>query len=111
MRVKPSARTQNAAPHCGSFCHPAPRILTLRVLLQEVRELELEPRSCDRVAQVARLRHVGSGRIVVVLNTHLTVAHVNGHDIPHCRPQQMEQVLAAAAAGGKDDVVVVCADS
>ena len=32
LRVKLSMRTHTAAPHCGSHCHAAPRILTLRVL-------------------------------------------------------------------------------
>ena len=26
LHVKPSAQTPTAAPHCGSHCHPAPRI-------------------------------------------------------------------------------------
>ena len=32
---KPSAWTNTVAPHCGSHCHPAPRILTRRVLLMQ----------------------------------------------------------------------------
>ena len=88
----------------------------------EVEEVELEPRYCDRVALVARMTHVESGRPVVVSNTHLTVAHAsNGHDIPLARPQQMEQLLArvadsrarAASAAGVDSdnvLVLLCGD-
>ena len=32
LHVKPSAQTPTAAPHCGSHCHPAPRVLTLHLL-------------------------------------------------------------------------------
>ena len=31
LHVKPSAQAHTAAPHCDSHCHPAPRVLTLRV--------------------------------------------------------------------------------
>ena len=59
----------------------------------DVSELNLEPSSCDRVALVGRMRHAASGVKLTVINSHLTVAHAsNGHDIPHCRPLQMEQM-------------------
>jgi endonuclease/exonuclease/phosphatase family metal-dependent hydrolase len=74
----------------------------------EVSALELEPRNCDRVALVGRMRHRASGKRILVLNTHLTVAHVNSYDIPHNRPLQMEQVLAAAR--DEEAVVLIGAD-
>ena len=55
-----------------------------------VESIDLEPRSCDRVAMVAKLTEVVTGRRIMILNTHLTVAHAgNSWDIPECRPQQM----------------------
>jgi len=74
-----------------------------------VSPLELEPRSCDRVALVGRMRHIASGRRLVVVNTHLTVAHAsNDYDIPHHRPLQMKQVLGQVE--GSSDVVIIGAD-
>ena len=32
LHAKTSAQTHTTAPHCGSHCHPAPRILTLHIL-------------------------------------------------------------------------------
>jgi endonuclease/exonuclease/phosphatase family metal-dependent hydrolase len=72
-----------------------------------VEEKELKPQSCDRVALVANLVHTASGQRLSVINTHLTVAHVNGHDIPKNRPMQMEQVLEAA--GKEDDTLSIIA--
>ena len=77
----------------------------------EVQEMDLEPASCDRVALVARMRHLASGRRLVVLTSHLTVAHAsNGHDIPHCRPLQMKQLLEQLQGAEPDDVVIIAAD-
>lgn len=72
--------------------------------------VELEPRFCDRVAIVAQMTHRASGRKLIVANTHLTVAHAtNDHDIPMCRPLQMEQVLKLAGAS-PDGIQILCAD-
>ena len=72
-----------------------------------VDSFDLEPRSCDRVCMVGRMRHKASGRRIAVLNTHLTVAHAsNGHDIPRCRPLQMEQVLDCALRQQADSAAV-----
>lgn len=77
-----------------------------------VHELDLEPASCDRVALVGRMRHRASGRCLLVVTSHLTVAHAsNGHDIPHCRPLQMQRLLEQVqAAAASDDVVIIAAD-
>ncbi|CAL1130017.1 unnamed protein product [Cladocopium goreaui] len=72
---------------------------------------ELEPDFCDRVAMYAKLTHVDSGCRILVANTHLTVAHAdNSHDIPFCRPRQMEQVLHRLLAAQCCDAVFLCAD-
>lgn len=77
----------------------------------EVRALELEPRFCDRVALVASMRHAATGRRLLLANTHLTVAHAhNDHDIPMCRPLQMQQVLDALSPAAPEDAVIICAD-
>eukprot|EP00656_Telonema_subtile_P029746 TRINITY_DN32830_c0_g1_i1.p1 TRINITY_DN32830_c0_g1~~TRINITY_DN32830_c0_g1_i1.p1 ORF type:complete len:295 (-),score=52.75 TRINITY_DN32830_c0_g1_i1:42-926(-) len=71
--------------------------------------VELEPRSCDRVAILVTMRHVATGRGVSLANTHLTVAHAsNGRDIPMCRPRQMEQVLCELAARQQGGGVCLC---
>lgn len=76
-----------------------------------VQALELEPRFCDRVAQVATMRHRTSGLQLFVANTHLTVAHAsNNHDIPFARPLQMEQVMNAILGAQSDSLVFLCAD-
>jgi endonuclease/exonuclease/phosphatase family metal-dependent hydrolase len=77
-----------------------------------VHELDLEPAFCARVALVARMRHRASGRRLLVVTSHLTVAHAsNGHDIPHCRPLQMQQLLQQVqAAAESGDVVIIAAD-
>ena len=56
LHVKPSAQTDTAAPHCGSHCHPAARILTLHVLL-----LQLGKRMSDSEIQEAMLEMDGDG--------------------------------------------------
>lgn len=83
----------------------------------EVLPFALEPAYCDRVCQLACLRHAATGKSLIVANTHLTVAHAtNGHDIPSVRPQQMAQVLAQLQAMAKnvDDstncAMLLCAD-
>jgi len=77
----------------------------------EVQPLDLDPAFCDRVALVATARHSATGRQLLVANTHLTVAHAkNTHDIPMCRPLQMQQVLDAAAAAGDSVLSFLCAD-
>ena len=77
----------------------------------EVVPLDLEPESCDRVALVARLRHRASGRRLLVLTSHLTVAHAsNDHDIPHHRPLQMQQLLDQVQGAAPDDMVIISAD-
>lgn len=74
-----------------------------------VQDHRLEPGYCDRVAQLATLRHA-SGLPMVVANTHLTVAHAdNDHDIPSARPEQMKQVLDLVEAS-KGSVALICAD-
>jgi endonuclease/exonuclease/phosphatase family metal-dependent hydrolase len=76
-----------------------------------VHNVELEPASCDRVALVARMRHRASGRWLLVVTSHLTVAHAsNGHDIPHCRPLQMQQLLNQVQSAASGDVVIIAAD-
>lgn len=76
----------------------------------DVRDVDLEPGFCDRVLMLAAMRHAGTGRRVVLGNTHLTVAHAgNDHDIPMCRPLQMKQVLAALAEmRGEGPVLCLC---
>eukprot|EP00928_Gymnodinium_smaydae_P015716 TRINITY_DN15818_c0_g1_i1.p1 TRINITY_DN15818_c0_g1~~TRINITY_DN15818_c0_g1_i1.p1 ORF type:complete len:335 (-),score=63.28 TRINITY_DN15818_c0_g1_i1:35-1039(-) len=75
-----------------------------------VQHVELEPGYCDRVAQVASLRHTASGRKLRVANTHLTVAHPsNEKDIPANRPLQMKQVLRLLDAESCD-ARFLCAD-
>ena len=69
-----------------------------------VSNVALQPSSCDRVAMVAQMRHVASGRRIHLVNTHLTVAHTgNGWDIPTNRPRQMEQILQRLASLNDDD--------
>eukprot|EP00434_Breviolum_minutum_P006858 symbB.v1.2.006050.t1/scaffold339.1/size225540/14 len=83
----------------------------------EVQCEDLEPDFCDRVAMYAKITHLESGCRILVANTHLTVAHAeNGHDIPFCRPRQMEQaekshhlslreVMGAGAVTAKNPIV------
>ena len=67
--------------------------------------------AADRVALVARLRHRASGRRLLVLTSHLTVAHAsNDHDIPHHRPLQMQQLLDQVQGAAPDDMVIISAD-
>ncbi|CAE7889659.1 sohB [Symbiodinium microadriaticum] len=71
----------------------------------------LEPDFCDRVAMYAWLSHAETGCRILVANTHLTVAHAtNGHDIPFCRPRQMEQVLDVMLTAPGVDALLLCAD-
>lgn len=74
--------------------------------------LPLLPLSCHRAAIMARMRHVESGRLVSVLNTHLTVAHTgNTWDIPKNRPLQMEQILNFIFAMTPENTVkLLCGD-
>jgi len=75
-----------------------------------VRDIELMPQYCDRVAQVASMRHVASGRVLRVVNTHLTVAHAsNDRDIPQNRPLQMSQVLELVQEDSPE-CLFICAD-
>mmetsp|Transcript_133591 Transcript_133591/g.236400 ORF Transcript_133591/g.236400 Transcript_133591/m.236400 type:complete len:333 (+) Transcript_133591:35-1033(+) len=77
----------------------------------KVSNYELEPGFCDRVAILGSMTHRSSGQKILVANTHLTVAHAsNDHDIPHCRPLQMEQVLKLLSATSPDTSVFLCAD-
>ncbi|CAK9093566.1 Uncharacterized calcium-binding protein At1g02270 [Durusdinium trenchii] len=77
----------------------------------EVQCEDLEPDFCDRVAMYAKITHVESGCRILVANTHLTVAHAsNSHDIPFCRPRQMEQVLRRLLSAPCCDAVFICAD-
>jgi len=77
----------------------------------DVEAMDLHPAFCDRVALVARLRHAATGRRLLVANTHLTVAHAhNDHDIPMCRPTQMQQMLDALGTASPKDLVFMGAD-
>ena len=55
---------------------------------------------------------IASGQSLAVANTHLTVAHVtNDHDVPMCRPKQIEQILEIMSQKSPDDVLsFICAD-
>eukprot|EP00039_Didymoeca_costata_P020942 m.342898 g.342898 ORF g.342898 m.342898 type:complete len:425 (-) comp22005_c0_seq1:223-1497(-) len=77
-----------------------------------VTDYDLRPRTCNRVAQIARMRDKYSGRTIVLGNTHLTVAHVNNYDIPKNRPMQMQQVLDYMNANTDrgNELLLVCAD-
>jgi len=73
--------------------------------------MDLAPGFCDRVAIFASMRHIASGQRLVIANTHLTVAHAsNDHDIPMCRPKQMQQVLDRLEDLSGCDAVFICAD-
>jgi len=75
-----------------------------------VQNIELMPHYCDRVAQVASMRHVASGHVIRVVNTHLTVPHPsNDADIPQNRPLQMSQVLELLQEG-TPSCLFLCAD-
>jgi len=75
-----------------------------------VQDVELMPQYCDRVAQVASMRHLASGFTLRVVNTHLTVPHAsNDMDIPRNRPLQMSQVLELLQADSPA-CLFICAD-
>jgi len=88
-------------------------ILTKKGVFEQLTfdEVKLEPYFCDRVAIVMTALHIESGHRISVANTHLTVAHVtNDHDVPMCRPRQIEQVLEIMSLKSPEVLPFICAD-